>query len=97
MYTKEKIILLFISISLVSISIAITRAISFLSLISLHISRMLVDSRKICFPTSMLVGAPLIITADITWKKLLPNGIPTGIVVALIGVPYFIYLINRKK
>ncbi len=96
---KEKIILLFISIALASISVAIAGAISFLGLISPHISRMLVGSRaKICFPTSMLIGATLIIIADIIGRNiLLPNGIPTGIVVALIGVPYFIYLINRKK
>lgn len=96
---KEKIILLFISISLASISVAIAGAISFLGLISPHISRILVGSRaKISFPVSMLIGANLIIIADIIGRNiLLPNGIPTGIVVALIGVPYFIYLINRKK
>ncbi|MNE86293.1 putative siderophore transport system permease protein YfhA [compost metagenome] len=49
-------------------------------------------------PASALLGALLVITADTIGRWILqPSEIPTGIVVAVIGAPYFLYLLARTK
>ncbi|MHA6530808.1 iron chelate uptake ABC transporter family permease subunit [Paenibacillus sp. BAC0078] len=49
-------------------------------------------------PASALLGSLLVITADTIGRCILqPSEIPTGIVVAVIGAPYFLYLLARTK
>ena len=52
----------------------------------------------IFIPLSGLIGAILLITADIIGRTIIaPSEIPVGIVTAIIGAPYFLYLLLRKK
>ena len=49
-------------------------------------------------PVTALVGALLVITADTLGRWIIqPSEIPTGIVVAVIGAPYFLYLLSRSR
>jgi iron complex transport system permease protein len=44
-----------------------------------------------------LIGGNLLLMADLLARNIIqPNGLPTGILVAVIGAPYFIYLIIKK-
>ena len=48
-------------------------------------------------PIAILIGGWLLLFADTIGQHLIkPNGIPAGIVVAIIGAPYFIYLLMKK-
>ena len=54
-------------------------------------------SFRVLVPASVLVGATLMLIADIVSRTLLaPNEIPVGIVAAVIGAPYFLYLLARS-
>ncbi|MDN6160130.1 MAG: iron chelate uptake ABC transporter family permease subunit, partial [Staphylococcus equorum] len=49
-------------------------------------------------PISILIGAFLLVLADTVGQVILqPSGIPAGIVVAIIGAPYFLYLMYKSK
>ena len=49
-------------------------------------------------PLSGLVGAILLVVADIIGRTIIaPTEIPVGIVTAIVGAPYFLYLLLRKK
>ena len=49
-------------------------------------------------PISIIVGAFLLVLSDTIGKVILePTGVPAGIVVAIIGAPYFIYLMYKSK
>lgn len=97
---KEKRKLLFLAVALAAASVAISGNINFVGLIAPHLSRRLVGARhKILLPTSALVGAILVTGADIISRTIIkPAEIPNGIVVSIIGAPYFIVLliINRR-
>nr|WP_281426932.1 iron chelate uptake ABC transporter family permease subunit [Paenibacillus solanacearum] len=48
-------------------------------------------------PVSGLIGMFLVLTADYIAKNVAPAEIPVGLVAAVIGIPYFIYLLYKGK
>ncbi|GAB3057361.1 FecCD family ABC transporter permease [Salinicoccus sesuvii] len=96
---KEKIILIILSAMLSSLAVSVCGAISFIGLIAPHISRMLFgQNMKVLFISSLLIGSVLLTSADLLGKLVLaPVIVPTGIVVALIGGPYFLWLLMKAK
>ncbi len=78
---------------------AVSGSISFVGLIAPHLARRLVGPRhRVLLSTSILVGAVLVSLADTIGRVIIqPSEIPTGIVVAIIGAPYFLYLLSNSK
>jgi iron complex transport system permease protein len=95
---KERIILLFTAVALAASAVSVTGGISFIGLIAPHIAKALVGPRNQLFiPVAILIGGLLLLFADTVGRNLVdPDGIPAGIMVALIGAPYFIYLLLKK-
>ena len=96
---KEQFRLLAAAVGLAAASVAVSGGIGFVGLVGPHLARRLVGPRhQLMLPTSALLGALLVITADTVGRWILqPSEIPTGIVVAVIGAPYFLYLLARTK
>ncbi len=92
---RERRKLLTYSVILAGVSTAFAGSIAFLGLIAPHIARKLVGpEHKRLIPTSALVGALILLIGDTIARNLIaPMEIPVGIVISVIGVPYFIYLI----
>ena len=80
-------------------TVSVTGGITFIGLMAPHIAKRLVGPRHQLFlPITILIGAWLLLIADTIGRNALqPESIPTGIVVAIIGAPYFIYLLLRSK
>jgi iron complex transport system permease protein len=89
---------LLVATMLASISVALVGNISFIGLLAPHIAKQLVGQRNQRFlPLAALIGGNLLLMADLLARNIIqPNGLPTGILVAVIGAPYFIYLIIKK-
>ena len=71
--------------------------IGFLGLVAPHISRRLlgVDWRW-SLPGSGLLGAGLLLLADVVGQRAVPgNELPVGIVTAILGAPFFVYLMKK--
>ncbi|MGL5382839.1 MAG: FecCD family ABC transporter permease [Culicoidibacterales bacterium] len=96
--TKVMLILTTIAVFLGGISAAIAGVISFVGLIVPHMCRLLVGSKhQYLLPTSALVGAILVLTADTIGRTLMhPQEIPVGIVTCVLGVPVFLYLLRKS-
>jgi len=95
---KERIQLLLTSVALAAAAVSVTGGISFIGLMAPHIARALVGPRHQFFlPIALLLGGWLLAFADTIGRNIAgPDGVPAGIVVALIGAPYFIYLLLKK-
>lgn len=95
---KERIILLLTAVALAASAVSVTGGIAFIGLMAPHIAKALVGSRNQLFiPIAILIGGWLLLLADTIGRNLAdPNGIPAGIIVALIGAPYFMYLLLKK-
>lgn len=91
---KERRKLLIYSVILAGVATSVAGSISFLGLVAPHIARRLVGPKhKNLIPISALIGTVIILIADTISRNLLaPMEIPVGIVISVIGVPYFIYL-----
>ncbi|MBX0356768.1 iron ABC transporter permease [Halobacillus sp. Nhm2S1] len=83
---------------LVACSVAAVGSIGFVGLIAPHLARLLVGSvNQKLLPVTMLIGGALLVVADLFSRTLLaPNEIPSGILVALIGAPYFLWLMKKR-
>jgi iron complex transport system permease protein len=80
-------------------SVAVAGPVGFVGLIIPHIARRLVggDYRRI-IPFSALFGALLLVYADILARFIAyPFESPVGIVTAMIGAPFFLYLAKRGR
>ncbi|KMJ55307.1 iron ABC transporter permease, partial [Bacillus sp. LL01] len=95
---RERFVLLLTAVALASSAVSVTGGIAFIGLMAPHIAKALVGPRNQLFiPVAVLLGGWLLILADTVGRNLVePNGIPTGIMVALIGAPYFMYLLMKK-
>ncbi|HBF7936795.1 TPA: iron ABC transporter permease [Clostridioides difficile] len=91
---KQRRRLIIYAVILSGVSTTVAGSISFLGLIAPHIGRKIIGSKhKRLIPVSALIGTLLLLIADTISRNLLaPIEIPVGIVVSIIGVPYFIYL-----
>ena len=97
--TQLRIFSILIAISLASAAVSVCGSISFVGLIAPHIARSLFGARHLLLiPTTAMVGAILVISADLFGRILIPPiELPAGVLTAFIGAPYFIYLLCRDK
>ncbi|MEC0247321.1 iron ABC transporter permease [Paenibacillus chitinolyticus] len=95
---KERAALLLAAIALAASVVSVTGGISFIGLMAPHIAKSLVGPRNQMFlPLAILLGGWMLLAADTIGRNIIePDGIAAGIMVALIGAPYFIYLLLKK-
>ncbi len=94
---RERLALLAIAVALASACVAVGGGIGFVGLMAPHIARQLVgpDHRRL-LPAAALVGASLMVIADMVSRSIIPEiEIPVGVVVSALGAPYFIFLLAR--
>lgn len=79
--------------------VAFTGVIGFVGLVIPHVIRILIGpDNRMLIPFSMLAGAMFLLACDYLCRVVLSGDVlPIGVVTALIGAPYFIYLIRRRK
>lgn len=96
---KERRWLLAASVGLAGASVSVSGGIGFVGLIAPHLARQLVGAKhQFLLPASALVGGLLVLMADTIGRSILePSEIPAGIVVAVLGAPYFLFLLARLK
>ncbi|MDB9446080.1 FecCD family ABC transporter permease [Anabaena sp. CS-542/02] len=91
--------LILISAALSGAAVATAGTISFVGLIAPHIARQLVGSNhEGLIPVSAAWGAMIVVIADLLGRIIFaPVELPCGVVTAVIGAPYFIYLLMSRK
>ncbi len=83
----------------VSATVAFTGIIGFIGLVAPHICRILIGGdHRFLIPCSCLSGALLLLVSDTLARTVIaPTEIPVGIITSLIGAPFFIYLLLRRR
>ena len=92
--------LLFIMAStMVAGAVAVAGMIGFVGLVVPHMMRIIVGpDHRVLIPASALGGAIFLLIADALARTLLPPlEIPVGALTALVGSPYFVYLLRKKR
>jgi iron complex transport system permease protein len=78
--------------------VSVSGLIGFVGLIVPHVVRMIWGpDHRFLLPASALVGAMLLVTADTVARTVMaPLEIPVGVVTAMGGAPFFVYLLRKK-
>jgi iron complex transport system permease protein len=84
---------------LAAVSVVAIGAVGFVGLVAPHLARALVGSRHgRVIPVAMVLGALLVCIADTLGRTLIaPAQVPAGLMIALIGAPYFVWLLRRSR
>ncbi|MFF8780226.1 iron ABC transporter permease [Streptomyces sp. NPDC015140] len=90
---------LVVSVVLSSSAVACAGTIGFVGLVAPHAARALVGRRHVrVVPVSILLGAALVCAADLIGRTVIaPAQLGAGLMTAVIGAPYFLYLLVRGR
>ena len=93
-----RVLLSAVSAFLAASTVSVAGMIGFVGLVVPHISRLLVGSDyKEMLPTSMLLGAVVLLAADTVGRTIVPGmEIPVGIVMSVTGGPFFLYMLRKR-
>ncbi|GGZ21816.1 iron ABC transporter permease [Streptomyces nitrosporeus] len=91
--------LLTLSVLLSATAVAAAGTIGFVGLVAPHAARALVGRRHVrVVPVAVLLGALLVCTADLLGRTVIaPAQLGAGLMTAVIGTPYFLYLLVRSR
>jgi iron complex transport system permease protein len=94
-----KIMIILFSTLLVGVLVAASGLIGFIGLVVPHLVRLLIGAdHRYLLPASALLGASLLVLADTAARTLVsPAELPIGILTALIGGPFFVYLLLQQR
>jgi ABC-type Fe3+-siderophore transport system permease subunit len=93
---REKLILTLLATLATSAAVAVSGTIGFVGLVVPHVLRLAIGpDHRLLLPASLLFGAALLAIADLGAR--LAGGIPVGVVTALLGAPFFLWLLSRSR
>ncbi|MCG7409102.1 iron ABC transporter permease [Paenibacillus sp. ACRRX] len=94
---RSRLFLIFISTLLAGIAVSVSGLIGFVGLVVPHMVRLIVGNNySYLLPVSALGGAALVVFADTAARSWFdPLELPVGILLAVVGAPFFLYLLRR--
>ncbi len=96
--SRVRLVLLLSATLITAASVSFSGMIGWVGLVVPHLCRKLLGSdHRYLMPGSFLCGAAFLLLVDDVSRNLLSVEIPIGILTALIGAPFFLYLITRKE
>ena len=96
---RDKMLILALGSLLTAAAVSISGLVGFVGLVMPHAVRLsLGPDHRLLLPASALAGAVFVVTADLLARTLLsPLEIPVGVITALIGAPFFLYLLRHSR
>lgn len=96
---KTRMFLLVIASMMTAAAVAISGVIGFVGLIIPHMTRLIIGpDHRILLPASTIVGAIFLVICDSVARVATGAAeLPVGVITALVGTPFFIYLLRRRK
>lgn len=96
---RLRLLVLLAAALLASTAVSAVGVVGFVGLVAPHAARALVSARHLyVVPVAVLLGAVLLSLADTLGRSVVaPAQVPAGLVVAIIGAPYFLYLLYRSR
>lgn len=91
---RQRLVMLLVATLLASVAVAVVGVLGFIGLMAPHIARRLVGgSHRLLLPVAALVGMLLVVLADAIGRGIAPPvEVAAGVLAALIGAPFFVYI-----
>lgn len=96
---RARLVMLVSAALLTSTAVSAVGVVGFVGLVAPHAARALVGGRHLrVLPVAVLLGALLLSVADTIGRTAIaPAQVPAGLIVALVGTPYFLWLLHRSR
>jgi iron complex transport system permease protein len=96
---RVKFVLLLLASLLAAAAVAVSGVIAFVGLVVPHLLRLLIGpDHRTLIPACALGGAVLLVVADLLARTIIPSiELPVGIMTSLLGCPFFLYLLHRRR
>jgi len=96
---KVRMIMILVATLMTAVAVSVSGLIGFVGLIIPHFVRILIGPKyRALIPFSAVCGALLMLSADtIARTALSPMEIPIGVIMSLVGAPFFIYILRKRK
>ena len=95
---RLKLILIVTATLVTAAAVSVSGLIGFVGLIVPHVVRLIWGAgHRLLLPASLLGGAIFLILADGLARSILSIGIPVGVLTALCGAPFFLFLLRRSR
>jgi iron complex transport system permease protein len=96
---RDKLIVLALGSLLTAAAVSISGLVGFVGLVVPHAMRLLFGpDHRLLLPAAAIFGGAFVVLADLLARTMLsPREIPLGILTAMIGAPFFIYLLRRTR
>jgi iron complex transport system permease protein len=96
---QARALLIVLAALLTALAVSASGIVGFVGLVIPHIGRLLYGpNHRILIPASACLGATFLVLADLAARTLAaPSEIPLGVLTAVIGVPFFMYLLRRSR
>ena len=94
---RVRLIVIFASTLIVACSVAVSGIVGWVGLVIPHLARSIAGPNyKVLLPTSMFIGAGYLLIVDDLCRLMASTEIPIGILTAIIGVPFFIFIFRHN-
>jgi iron complex transport system permease protein len=95
---RTKRVIVLVASAAVGAAVAVSGIVSFVGIIVPHLVRLIAGpDHRVVLPASALMGATLVLVADIFARMLVrPAELPLGVVMAIIGAPIFLHMVVRR-
>lgn len=96
---RQRFWLMLLAVTLAGISVSAVGSIGFVGMLAPHIARSITGGRhRWLIPLAALLGADLMLIGDCLGRIVIaPREVPVGIMAAIIGAPYFVYLLRKER
>ncbi len=96
---RLRIVVYLLASALTAVSVSSVGSVGFVGLIVPHLVRLAFgNDQRLLLPVSALAGATLLLLADTAARTVVaPAQLPVGVLTALLGVPLFLFLLNRSR
>jgi iron complex transport system permease protein len=96
---RSRLLLMGLAVALAAAAVSVVGTVGFIGLVAPHAARLLVGGRhRRLVPVAFLFGAIALVGADLVGRVVLaPQQIPSGLVAAVLGAPYFVWLLRRTR
>jgi iron complex transport system permease protein len=95
--SRSKLALVCVGVALAALGVAAAGPIAFVAFVAGPVARRLVRSPGACIVPAAFVGALVVVIADLAARRVLaPTELPVGIMTAVIGAPYLLWLLTRQ-
>ncbi|MDD3119063.1 MAG: iron ABC transporter permease [Victivallales bacterium] len=96
---RTRLLLIAVSALLAAAAVSVTGLLGFVGLIAPHMMRLIIGSDyRYLLPSCAMFGAGLLMTCDTLGRIVMPPvELPVGIIMAMLGAPFFLYLLRRKN